>query len=109
MKPGDLVRTIVALYRLKHEGRGKNESMTSGHIRALVDAISILDRLPPDEVTAILKRSVVAAYPGADEGDLYELRELRKSEDEAKALAELVRPKTWDEIHEEQDRERDED
>jgi hypothetical protein len=64
------------------------------HIRALVDAISILDRLPPDEVTAILKRSVVAAYPGADEGDLYELRELRKSEDEAKALAELVRPKT---------------
>jgi hypothetical protein len=34
---------------------------------------------------------------------------LRKSEEEAKALAELVRPKTWDEIHEEQDRERDED
>jgi hypothetical protein len=105
MKPGDLVRTIVALYRLKHEGRG----MTSGHIRALVDAISILDRLPPEEATAILKRSVVVAYPGADEGDVYELRELRKSEEEAKALAELVRPKTWDEIHEERDRERDVD
>jgi hypothetical protein len=56
-----------------------------------------------------IKVPAILPAPGADEGDVYELRELRKSEEEAKALAELVRPKTWDEIHEEQDRERDED